>query len=525
MRKNLLFAAACMLAVTASAQTVQWAKNYPGLGQFTYPKQLETTGSGELVLSGDYNTPYTSSGIFIYKTDGAGNVLWGNTIQSQNPNYGGWMPPRAAGLAVNNAGKIYLGGNFSDSMLINGTSYMNYGPDNVFIAKYDAGGSMDWVQAYNDAVLTDIYSDGTNTYFLLTFSGPIVIFGQTFTSLESSDLLILKVGPSDNLVWSKQLHGTVSAVKFKQAPSGNMFLLGAFSDTLYYDSYQYMWSHGFTDYFLLKMDAAGNQLYYQPLWASQQQSAYDLSISPDEKAMVTGQSCWTNGCVALVKTFDAAGNPLGDVSYWGSTCDYGCGFDVNRTVSTEPGSIWAMGFEQNTLNYGDPNDDWFNLSLTKFDFSGNTISKDTFRVEPAGNESVAKDIAANASGELFLTSTFTGTAQFGAYTLTNPGSDTQFMIMKIGAAATVVDDKGNDDLLKIYPNPSENEFSLQYTCKGRSFLRLKVTNVLGQTVLDRSEEVNGNYTGTIDLAGELKGIYFLELDNGKTKEVRKLILD
>ncbi|MFL5764365.1 MAG: T9SS type A sorting domain-containing protein [Bacteroidia bacterium] len=525
MKKGLLSAAACLLTMIGNAQTVQWAKNYPALGEFTWPKYLETDGSNELVF-GEYFTAYSSSGLFLQKMDGGGTVLWSKTMNSPNAQVAGWAPPTVGGLAVNASGNIYIGGNFGDTLDVEGTSYPINGSENIFLAKYASDGSMSWIQTYDHARLSSIFSDGTNTYFLVTFTGSVNIFGQSYTSVGSSDLLILELGAADNLMWSKQLHGKISGVKFVKAASGNMFLAGYFSDeALSYDSYSYAWSGGFNDYFLLKMDPAGNQLYYNLLWASQQQSAHDMVVTADEKVFVGGQSCWTDGCMGIIKTFDAAGSLLADQGFSGSTCSYGCGFDANDLVVTDASGVWMMGAEQNTLNYGIPEDDWHNISLSKFDFSGNIISKDTFRVDAADGIEVSKGIAADNSGALYMTAPFRGTAAFGSYTLTNSGTDQEFILIKMGFLATAVDDKEDPYLVKISPNPSSGRFELDYRNNGKSTYQLKVRDVLGQLVLDEQKEISGSDRPVIDLSGQPKGIYFLEIGGGSERKVEKLILN
>src|ERR1043165_2734863 len=303
MKKQLLFTAFYSFAALLNAQSVQWAKNYPSLGEYTSPRSLEVNNLGELILAGKYwSSGSYNAGIFLHKMDPAGNLVWNKNIYGVNPS-GSTYSPYPAGLTVNAANKIYLGGNFSDTLNINGTSYMNYGPDNIFIAKYDSGGNADWVEVFNDAKMGDIYSDGSNTYIVLSFSGPITMFGQTFVSTGAMDLLLLKLGPADNLLWSKQFNGDTKGVKVRTSSSGNIFLLGGYRETFSYDTYSHYTSTDGSFYgeFLMKMDPAGNQLYFQDLWSSQQQRANDLVISTDEKAMVGGQSCWTNGCVGIIK--------------------------------------------------------------------------------------------------------------------------------------------------------------------------------------------------------------------------------
>lgn len=529
MKKHILLVLIYLIVSCLSAQQVQWAKKYPKLGEITSPQHIETYGASSLAVSGEYYTSYSIAGIFLYKMDTAGTILWGDSLKYQNPSYDGWQPPRVTGMSFNAAGKLFLGGNFSDTMNVNGTILPIYGPDNFFIAKYSISGGMDWVQAFSDATLHDIHSDESgNTFVMISFSGPIIIFGQTFTALDASDLLVLKLDAAGSLVWSKQLHGNVDGVKFKKVPSGNMFLLGSYTDTLYYDGIGYPSISPFNEYFLLKMDGSGNQIYYKSVWASQQQNAHDLAISADEKAMVTGATCWTNGCSAILKSYDAAGNLMADESIWGTTCDYGCGFDYNNITIADPLGVWAMGHEYNSLVYGDPNDDWVNIGLTKYDFAGNILMRDTFLLAPQYSDPSAKDIAADNFQNMYMTAQLYGSAQFGAYTLTNSGTEPEFFIVKFReqvATSTLVAES-QDAVFEIYPNPAQNVIHINYECNKNECVRLNIRNVLGQIIyMDQTKDKSGNYKAKIDLTDQPKGVYFIEIDYGMAKEVKKIVLN
>jgi len=73
----------------------------------------------------------------------------------------------------------------------------------------------------------------------------------------------------------------------------------------------------------------------------------------------------------------------------------------------------------------------------------------------------------------------------------------------------------------VYPNPSKDEFNIDLTSIEANNVNLAVTNLIGQTIINKTIAVNGKTTETISLANYDKGIYFLTIDN----ETVKLIVE
>ena len=69
-----------------------------------------------------------------------------------------------------------------------------------------------------------------------------------------------------------------------------------------------------------------------------------------------------------------------------------------------------------------------------------------------------------------------------------------------------------------YPNPSSSgEFTLQINAKENATTNLIVSNVLGETIINKTIQVTGQTQETISLAGYSKGIYLLSIGNKTTK--------
>lgn len=80
---------------------------------------------------------------------------------------------------------------------------------------------------------------------------------------------------------------------------------------------------------------------------------------------------------------------------------------------------------------------------------------------------------------------------------------------------------GNFDL---FPNPSNGKFYAMANFSSPSDIEINVYNVLGQAVFSNKHEASNQHLVEIDLGAHTNGIYFVELINGKEKQVKRLVL-
>ncbi len=74
----------------------------------------------------------------------------------------------------------------------------------------------------------------------------------------------------------------------------------------------------------------------------------------------------------------------------------------------------------------------------------------------------------------------------------------------------------------VYPNPSATgEFTINLNAATSENVNLTVTNVVGQTVVNRVIAVSGQTKEVISLAGQSKGVYFLTVNNETVKLIIK----
>ena len=78
---------------------------------------------------------------------------------------------------------------------------------------------------------------------------------------------------------------------------------------------------------------------------------------------------------------------------------------------------------------------------------------------------------------------------------------------------------------KIYPNPSDNLFNIEFVSNRLQNLNIKVLNVLGEDVfVEYLDQFSGKYVQQVNLSNKAKGIYLLEIETNQGLINKKLIL-
>jgi hypothetical protein len=79
--------------------------------------------------------------------------------------------------------------------------------------------------------------------------------------------------------------------------------------------------------------------------------------------------------------------------------------------------------------------------------------------------------------------------------------------------------------LDVYPNPSRDVFNVTFTSEDVQDLEIRVINIVGEVIYTEDlQQFVGEYTKSIDLTTNAKGIYFLEIETDDGVINKKLIL-
>jgi len=98
-------------------------------------------------------------------------------------------------------------------------------------------------------------------------------------------------------------------------------------------------------------------------------------------------------------------------------------------------------------------------------------------------------------------------------------------VTRILTISTGVENPNYVNGLNIYPNPSEDVFTITFNSEKAQGYNLSVLNVLGEVIFsDKLDNFFGNYSKQISLSKYSKAIYFLEIETDEGRVNKKLVL-
>lgn len=271
-----------------------------------------------------------------------------------------------------------------------------------------------------------------------------------------------KVSYAQIFEWGKSF-GSVTAGDNGQAiavdPIGNVYTSGLFWSTVDFDpgpGVTNLTSAGNRDVFITKMSEAGNLIWAKRMGGISSDLANGMTVDADGNVYTTGQNLSSSGDYdpgagvftltnygnvdIFISKLDSSGNFVWAKSIGSPANDFSYGIATDAV-----GNVYISGLLSGSFDF-DPGPGTFNLTSAG--------SEDLFilKLDPAGNFLWAKalggtgsesggHIAVDASGNVFSTGSFSGTADFdpnaGIYNLTSTGSTDGF-ISKLNAAGNFV---------------------------------------------------------------------------------------
>ena len=198
---------------------------------------------------------FPNKDMFVAKYDPSGNVDWAN-------NAGGISGDRGSGIGVDNAGKTYVTGIFTNTAFFDTITLNSPGSSDMYIVKYDVQGNVQWAKqagaagVWDYGLALDVDAWG-NAYITGSFQGTASFDLTTLTSAGLNDIFVAKYDSSGSLSWavqgggSGQDEGNGIAIN----PCDNVYITGYFQNTAVFDTITIS-SAGSSDIFTAKLGAA-----------------------------------------------------------------------------------------------------------------------------------------------------------------------------------------------------------------------------------------------------------------------------
>jgi hypothetical protein len=430
----------------------------PGDGYEAVGNSITVDGSGNTYITGQYSgiidfdpgageANLTGAGywdIFIARYDGSGNYVYARPIGNESYDVGN-------GIQVDGLGSIVITGSFTGMVDFDpgpGTANLISGPSStdIFVARYDAAGNYLYARAMTSATQSGagfglgVATDGPGNTYITGYFGSTVDFdpGPGIANLTVEDginAFVTRLSNAGNYDWAKQLGSYSREFLFDEGKSiavdglGNTYVTGYFSGTVDFDpgaGIANLSSAGAEDIFIARYDASGNYIYAKRMGGPEQDEGYGIGIDASGNIYITGsfkqtvdfdpgaslanltsQGSWE---IFLAK-FDASGNYIYAKSMGGAGEDIALGISVDG-----PGNAYITGYFTGMADF-DPGNSTANLTsagasdifIGKYDPSGNYL----YAKRMGGtNYSFGESITADISGNVFITGTFYGTADF-----------------------------------------------------------------------------------------------------------------
>lgn len=326
------------------------------------------------------------------------------------------------------------------------------------ITFFSIGQSLEWVSSFGSSNydrIWDAANFGNKTVTVGIFSGTLNYNpSTTITSPVHNggiDVLLNIYDSLGQLTVSKAFGGSSVEISKKLAidNSGNIYLVGAFSNTVEFDRSRTglfaKTSNGGQDAFLAKFDANGNLIWVNTIGGSGNDEALSIGINSLNEIIITGyykgivdfdpspavlnSSSTSNSTDIFLAKFSSSGSLI-----WNKTFGSTSSLEASREIAIDQNdNIILVGFYGGTMDI-DPSTSVFNLShgsqensfIGKFDNQGNLI---TAKNLTSSSELIVKSVKLSSTNEIILAGSFYGSADFNpsnsstAFASSNGSSD------------------------------------------------------------------------------------------------------
>lgn len=272
--------------------------------------------------------------------------------------------------------------------------------------------------------------------------------GQEMTSAGGGDVLVVKLSPSGEVLWSRKYGDgqDQSARAVAVDGGGNVLVAGVFQGTLKFGE---TWdakhaSLGGDDVFVVKLSAAGEHVWSRSFGGSGAQIARSIAVEPSGNAVVAGEfdgSMDLDGVVMITSSGmrDAFVLKLFSDGFpnWAKRFG-GPGDDACLGVATGPaGSIHVAGYFSETIHFGgEPHTGAGGTEAFAAKLSGSGAYLWSKGTALASNQR-ATAIAVNEQGDAAVLGVFQDVMAFGGVPMVGNGSDDLF-VTKLDSSGNVL---------------------------------------------------------------------------------------
>jgi uncharacterized repeat protein (TIGR01451 family) len=410
----LLIISLIILPTSTQAQVFQWAKGYDlGKGGI---RGIDVDASSNNYITGSsyYTTTFEgvtirgeNQDVLVAKYDSTGKFQWVRSGIGAGVNAG-------YSISVDWSGNSYVTGYFTNKATFDGLSVETTGSNaNVFIAKYNPVGAIQWVKKVSSAlscVGRSIDTDPLGNIYLTGTFNEAAQFDTITLKGNGQDIFIAKYNSKGEVQWAKQAGG--SGVDVGNAisvdASGSSYVTGTFEGSAAFVGCS-LTSSGGQDVFVAKYSSTGNLMWVKQAGGTGTEEGRDIGVDQFGNCLVMGRFTGTarfghitqtsvNENAIFIAKYNTNGQPqwakpLNINQYYTS---YGYGLSVDQT-----GNGYVTGFFEGSFQFDNipfPGYGKLNSFVAKCDPNG--VFQWAQEVKSLGTSGI--DVATDAVGNSYL---------------------------------------------------------------------------------------------------------------------------
>lgn len=273
-----------------------WVKQGGGTSE-DYGNAIATDVTGNIFITGIFrgkmnigDIKYNSKGdkdIYLIKYNSNGDILWSTTG-------GGSLADETTSIVTDGKGNCYIAGDFEGLAEFNKKMIESIGKKDVFLAKYDSDGHIQWLNrggsATGDEHLSSIATDNSDNLYVTGYFSGLANFGALELKNKGSyDIFLVKYSTDGREVWAKQTggKGDEHARALKLDKEGNIYVVGEFNVDFTFGENNIK-QLGDWDIFILKYSNSGDMLSGLQIGGMGYDKAYGIELDDMSNIFITG---------------------------------------------------------------------------------------------------------------------------------------------------------------------------------------------------------------------------------------------
>ena len=297
----LLFA----LSITAFPQKVisEWAFTSGG-PKMDGSEAITSDSYGNIIVTGyiqskaKFDTkelnPYGDTDIFLAKYSKNGKLIW---VKNYGSTYTKNITITESGndVAVDSKDNIYIVGRFAETANFTGTTVKSAGGYDIFFAKIDKDGDLQWVKSIGNHlcdISNSLYIDKNDNIYVSGTTQGTLMLGDYLMSTVGTNAFIAKYSVDGYIQWVKHMQTKGNTAINKVTGDDNcIYFTGYFGKELFFED-KYIESKGDRDLFLVKLNNQGELIWIKTSDECTVASGKDICIGDNGIYIVGDYTKW-----------------------------------------------------------------------------------------------------------------------------------------------------------------------------------------------------------------------------------------